>query len=101
MWDRFLRRPVRGAAVRAGAKPDARERTVAGDRRAEYPELGIRGRRFAAVPGAASVGRLEHPAAVPGTGDRQYAGGVVDLQHRSEEHTPELQSLMRISYAVF
>src|SRR3546814_7510679 len=33
-------------------------------------------------------------------------GGVVDLAHfrrlaRSEEHTSELQSLMRISYAVF
>src|SRR3546814_2900874 len=25
----------------------------------------------------------------------------LDLQHRSEEHTSELQSLMRISYAVF
>src|SRR3546814_9743231 len=25
----------------------------------------------------------------------------VDLDHRSEEHTSELQSLMRISYAVF
>src|SRR3546814_4989510 len=35
------------------------------------------------------------------------AGGVLDVlrfienQHRSEEHTSELQSLMRISYAVF
>src|SRR3546814_9301883 len=28
-------------------------------------------------------------------------GFVVDLQPRSEEHTSELQSLMRISYAVF
>src|SRR3546814_10000343 len=41
---------------------------------------------------------LQHAADVPGTrravgGDR--AGG------RSEEHTSELQSLMRISYAVF
>src|SRR3546814_3206143 len=26
---------------------------------------------------------------------------LVDAQHRSEEHTSELQSLMRISYAVF
>src|SRR3546814_10641936 len=26
---------------------------------------------------------------------------LVDLYHRSEEHTSELQSLMRISYAVF
>src|SRR3546814_9582570 len=29
------------------------------------------------------------------------AGRVVDDQDRSEEHTSELQSLMRISYAVF
>src|SRR3546814_10505895 len=27
--------------------------------------------------------------------------GVCDQRHRSEEHTSELQSLMRISYAVF
>src|SRR3546814_3480369 len=29
------------------------------------------------------------------------AGLLIDLPHRSEEHTSELQSLMRISYAVF
>src|SRR3546814_3024315 len=28
-------------------------------------------------------------------------GNVVDIAQRSEEHTSELQSLMRISYAVF
>src|SRR3546814_5761757 len=38
---------------------------------------------------AAGVGRL-HPA-----------GDAVGAAHRSEEHTSELQSLMRISYAVF
>src|SRR3546814_4531728 len=31
----------------------------------------------------------------------QRRGGVDLLGHRSEEHTSELQSLMRISYAVF
>src|SRR3546814_5253284 len=30
-----------------------------------------------------------------------FAGLLVDAQDRSEEHTSELQSLMRISYAVF
>src|SRR3546814_6043613 len=30
-----------------------------------------------------------------------HAGGLFDLGIRSEEHTSELQSLMRISYAVF
>src|SRR3546814_9692170 len=29
------------------------------------------------------------------------AAGLVRSRHRSEEHTSELQSLMRISYAVF
>src|SRR3546814_3477958 len=33
-------------------------------------------------------------------GDEQAIGGT-DAQARSEEHTSELQSLMRISYAVF
>src|SRR3546814_8852967 len=32
---------------------------------------------------------------------RPFAAGDPPLQHRSEEHTSELQSLMRISYAVF
>src|SRR3546814_4918575 len=31
----------------------------------------------------------------------RHVGGVVVLLERSEEHTSELQSLMRISYAVF
>src|SRR3546814_992365 len=30
-----------------------------------------------------------------------HSGGVITVAHRSEEHTSELQSLMRISYAVF
>src|SRR3546814_7178633 len=34
-------------------------------------------------------------------GRRTLKFGVVLNQHRSEEHTSELQSLMRISYAVF
>src|SRR3546814_9165961 len=59
-------------------------------RRAGHP-----GRR----PGAArDPGSLERAAAA------QPGGRVPDLQHdreRSEEHTSELQSLMRISYAVF
>src|SRR3546814_3341359 len=29
------------------------------------------------------------------------AGGIAQIMFRSEEHTSELQSLMRISYAVF
>src|SRR3546814_6568445 len=33
--------------------------------------------------------------------DPAYFGGYVNANYRSEEHTSELQSLMRISYAVF
>src|SRR3546814_4163048 len=37
-----------------------------------------------------------------GAGDRRYAGARASTaDRRSEEHTSELQSLMRISYAVF
>src|SRR3546814_7648511 len=38
-----------------------------------------------------------HPAADAAVG----AAAGADSRHRSEEHTSELQSLMRISYAVF
>src|SRR3546814_10270835 len=36
-----------------------------------------------------------------GLGDRILFVGAASSDHRSEEHTSELQSLMRISYAVF
>src|SRR3546814_7375831 len=35
------------------------------------------------------------------TGDRGFQRAAFDTDQRSEEHTSELQSLMRISYAVF
>src|SRR3546814_1255238 len=34
-------------------------------------------------------------------GQVQFGGRLADAAERSEEHTSELQSLMRISYAVF
>src|SRR3546814_6524118 len=36
-----------------------------------------------------------------GRATRVIAGGEAEAEQRSEEHTSELQSLMRISYAVF
>src|SRR3546814_5849449 len=42
---------------------------------------------------------LENVTTKPGTHDCVVLTGT--LHDRSEEHTPELQSLMRISYAVF
>src|SRR3546814_3491855 len=51
---------------------------------------------------------VEHAVTAPRAGDhhrgadhRGHAGGVAHRLIRSEEHTSELQSLMRISYAVF
>src|SRR3546814_3500499 len=43
---------------------------------------------------ASPVARLEQA-------DAFFAATRADIRHRSEEHTSELQSLMRISYAVF
>src|SRR3546814_5303692 len=66
------------------------------------------------VSSANAIGAMQ---VLPGTGDwmEGYAGRTLDLRNvydnvaagvlllkvRSEEHTSELQSLMRISYAVF
>src|SRR3546814_8302081 len=51
------------------------------------------GSRSAADPGRKSTARLFH-------GD-STGHDYTDTEQRSEEHTSELQSLMRISYAVF
>src|SRR3546814_1313158 len=54
--------------------------------------------RAAAVAGQVGLGQVDARAdAFEFHRQRHEAGGVV----RSEEHTSELQSLMRISYAVF
>src|SRR3546814_8010473 len=53
--------------------------------------------RLPAIRGAGTVGH--HAAARGALGGR--GGAQLVLQPRSEEHTSELQSLMRISYAVF
>src|SRR3546814_5278957 len=48
---------------------------------------------------------LKHVDVAPGKGIGDHRGNAADQQRprrrRSEEHTSELQSLMRISYAVF
>src|SRR3546814_1305719 len=54
--------------------------------------------------GAMPVERLEAVAArigQRGLGDARRIAAVGQQEYRSEEHTSELQSLMRISYAVF
>src|SRR3546814_9238221 len=55
-------------------------------------------------PGALIGHRLGDGAANASGGagdDGDFAGEVEEVAHRSEEHMSELQSLMRISYAVF
>src|SRR3546814_7668120 len=62
-----------------------------------HANCGSRAAQAAMLDAEASPGTCENgglPAAVP-------AHGLVDPPRRSEEHTSELQSLMRISYAVF
>src|SRR3546814_3130628 len=44
---------------------------------------------------------ITHTSRHPGSRSRCSLGRDDDLKVRSEEHTSELQSLMRISYAVF
>src|SRR3546814_2288508 len=61
---------------------------------------------FRSAGGVAVVHRAGRLAADSGMGLDDLGGrhpflSVVDLRRRSEEHTSELQSLMRISYAVF
>src|SRR3546814_9551543 len=49
--------------------------------------------------GAPPEGRIRHPSLLKAEHSRWLP--VLGLFQRSEEHTSELQSLMRISYAVF
>src|SRR3546814_3822539 len=53
-----------------------------------------------ALPPTAAGHRVPAVALQLGSGAEQ-TGVVGHVEHRSEEHTSELQSLMRISYAVF
>src|SRR3546814_4550005 len=93
-------------AVPAGFPPLEAAGEAAGDARAQRGRRRQRGR--GALPVHDPAAELRAPA--PG---RPGAGAATDRRHRgvlepggegdgrSEEHTSELQSLMRISYAVF
>src|SRR3546814_5885011 len=82
----------------AEARPDAD--VLGGEERVEYPlEHGL-GHPAAGVPDAYPH-RAVRRGLVDVDGDRVRRGGTVGPATRSEEHTSELQSLMRISYAVF
>src|SRR3546814_9230136 len=64
-----------------------------------FRSLVLRQAHFQApVLGFAPLGNIEAGHDLQARGD---AGAQLDRRARSEEHTSELQSLMRISYAVF
>src|SRR3546814_7725965 len=79
-------RETRRSLLRQRHRPPSRLRVAGGP----YRELLSR-------PGRSAGSRRRRSQ---GTGTSRYVGGVAALC-RSEEHTSELQSLMRISYAVF
>src|SRR3546814_6761853 len=81
--------------------PDAAARRAAGDdavaREAVRLDVAQRRKRDGILPPAhQSRGRTGQPG-----GDLSAVGFGLEMALRSEEHTSELQSLMRISYAVF
>src|SRR3546814_4028563 len=79
---------------------DAERALLASGRASVIPEPTYGGQlQDLAVPGMKAEGRMTiRTEEVPVT---LADGTVVTLSRRSEEHTSELQSLMRISYAVF
>src|SRR3546814_10060285 len=105
------------AGTQAAARPEGAEVLVAEDRgvaRARLPEVRAEGpgdqaaaRHQAALRADQGSQPLHHDGGRPAPD----VGGAVlqvraaepldDVRRRSEEHTSELQSLMRISYAVF
>src|SRR3546814_9772086 len=66
-------------------------------------EIGLPHRMDRKPVAAACFGRVErhHRARIVHRHDDRAVGDAGLLEDRSEEHTSELQSLMRISYAVF
>src|SRR3546814_8758303 len=104
---RSQRRQYAGDHLAVGQRLAARQR-VATAVRLRRVERGERGRRevFDMHRLAQAVGVARQGEAVPARchrgdpGQGAVAGSAVDQGWRSEEHTSELQSLMRISYAV-
>src|SRR3546814_7506081 len=89
-----------GRHARRTGQTEQRTATDAERHRAQFDtlgkQIGFLERRGAQLVELIDVGSLEHITAHGGP-----ACGVINTAQRSEEHTSELQSLMRISYAVF
>src|SRR3546814_1775545 len=75
------------------------------DRRGEAgaagPVIALVGADIAVAGGVGHVGDAEHRVSAPGAQAEDIDPRRSEVDARSEEHTSELQSLMRISYAVF
>src|SRR3546814_10133469 len=90
----MLARDAGGGGRGVGADPRGDPRVLQAGRAADRP---VRCEPYLLVAGAAVVRRAAIPCrGCRDTGERNAAGAA-----RSEEHTSELQSLMRNSYAVF
>src|SRR3546814_1586141 len=79
-------------------------RTTAGHRRSSGPRRGPAARRAEGpVPSLRAPGHADARGSTRALGRPGRSDGLTRLwpDDRSEEHTSELQSLMRISYAVF
>src|SRR3546814_2840659 len=92
----------RSASVLERLRSDA-QTARAGERREPTFPIGkaadLVGRTTAAIRDAESDGRLVPPPR--GKNNRRVGYTLGQLNDRSEEHTSDLQSLMRVSYAVF
>src|SRR3546814_3719673 len=95
-----LREKIEAGGLAGSIRPDqgmdgaARDREIDAAHGNEAPEL-----LGQALRGQDDV--VAHFLPTPSGSCRVLAPGVTFLERRSEEHTSELQSLMRISYAVF
>src|SRR3546814_14741643 len=92
-----IRRPPRSTRTDTLFPYTTLFRSDAGVAGFEHLDVKLRGHRMQGV-GVEARGEAVHRLA-PGP-ERVFRVGLA-LGHRSEEHTSELQSLMRISYAVF
>src|SRR3546814_1840157 len=106
--DLILRRKIEEDRGEAGRKrPDRRIDHRARQPKLEFAGIAAPGMRVDVIqidaPGGAHTGEFARPATAVRVQGRDLGGktGIAGLRARSEEHTSELQSLMRISYAVF
>src|SRR3546814_8696465 len=80
---------------------EIRRTAIGGGTRARSADYRPRARRAPVVGRCRSAAACQRDRALDGVADEPPGPAVVIRNHRSEEHTSELQSLMRISYAVF